>query len=293
MGYRLAPAHPFPTAILDALVGYLSLLYPPPGSLHNPVAAEKIVITGESAGANLCFGLIKVLLELRKTATLPGEDPKVLFHGRQVSLPLPAGITTCNSWCDLCDALPSWQNNNKDILLPVWPALLPGYPTDDIWPSKPPREHPYTTAANLDHELVSPAAVKDWKGAPPMWFACSSEERGLDGNKVVASQAARSGVPVQWTEYEGMPHEFAILMGYLPQAKHCFSAWATACQELGAGRGLVPKSTLLKMPACEVVDCGNPVNLAPLPFEAVRSRMREFNRRRRIWTGKEEPKAKI
>ena len=126
-----------------------------------------------------------------------------------------------------------------------------------------------------------------------MWFACASEERGLDGNKVVASQAARSGVGVTWTEYEGMPHEFAILLGSVPQAKHCFEAWARACEMLGAGKALTEKATVLKMPSCEEVDGGEVVDLAPLPFEEVRRRMREYNSRRPIWTGKEPAKTKI
>ena len=121
----------------------------------------------------------------------------VLFHGLEVPLPLPAGIATCSAWCDPCDALPSWQEGGEnDILGILQPTLLPGYPTDDLWPSNPPREPLYCSAVTLDHELVSPTAVQDWNGAPLMRFACGSEDCGLDGNKIVASQAAECGVPV-------------------------------------------------------------------------------------------------
>lgn len=45
--YRLAPQHPFPSALLDALVSYFTLLYPPPGALHEPVPASDIVFAGD------------------------------------------------------------------------------------------------------------------------------------------------------------------------------------------------------------------------------------------------------
>jgi acetyl esterase/lipase len=78
-----------------------------------------------------------------------------------------------------------------------------------------------------------------------MWFGCGSEERGLDGNKAVASRAAQCGVPVLWNEYAGMPHEFAMLMGGIPQAKHCLKAWANACNAMVAGQVIRSQGKLM------------------------------------------------
>lgn len=129
-----------------------------------------------------------------------------------------------SGWCDQCNALPSSHKNGEyDILEVLQPASMPGHPIDSIWPTNPPREHPYSAGETLDHELVSPAAVRDWTGAPPMFFVCGSEERGIDGNRVVASQAAKSGMLVIWNEYEGMPHDFNLMMAKLPQAKHAMA----------------------------------------------------------------------
>lgn len=45
--YRLAPQHPFPAALLDALVSYLTLLYPPPDAFHEAVKPEHIAFAGD------------------------------------------------------------------------------------------------------------------------------------------------------------------------------------------------------------------------------------------------------
>jgi acetyl esterase/lipase len=48
--YRLAPEHPFPAALLDALAAYMYLVDPPKGALHEAVDPSKIIIAGDSAG---------------------------------------------------------------------------------------------------------------------------------------------------------------------------------------------------------------------------------------------------
>lgn len=45
--YRLAPQDPFPSALLDALVSYFTLLYPPPDAFHEAVKPEHIVFAGD------------------------------------------------------------------------------------------------------------------------------------------------------------------------------------------------------------------------------------------------------
>lgn len=45
--YRLAPQHPFPAALIDALQSYLTLLYPPLGAFHEAVKPEHVVFSGD------------------------------------------------------------------------------------------------------------------------------------------------------------------------------------------------------------------------------------------------------
>lgn len=82
--YRLAPEHPYPAALDDALEAYRYLLekgYPP----------EHIVLCGESAGGGLCYCLCLRL--------------------RELDLPLPAAIIALSPWTDLTSSGASYESN--------------------------------------------------------------------------------------------------------------------------------------------------------------------------------------
>jgi monoterpene epsilon-lactone hydrolase len=74
LGYRLAPEHPFPAALGDALTGYRFLL-------SQGFRPESIVLAGESAGGGLA---IAMLVSLRDSGT-----------------PLPACAWCSSPWVDL------------------------------------------------------------------------------------------------------------------------------------------------------------------------------------------------
>ena len=80
--YRLAPEHPYPAAIEDALKAYRALL-------HSGIAPADLIVGGESAGGNLAAAL---LLKLK--------DEK---------LPQPAGLYLLSPWLDMMTTAESYE----------------------------------------------------------------------------------------------------------------------------------------------------------------------------------------
>lgn len=242
--YRLAPQNPFPAALVDALTAYLSLLHPPPGSLHKPVPANKIVFAGDSAGGNLSLVLLQTLL------TLDRASHTIRFHGKDVPIELPAGVATISPWCDVTRSMPSISRNaHLDYLeAPATPSDDPRikvpfvplpFAPDDIWPTSPPRADIYCNASILNHPLVSPlaAGADFWKNAPPIWI--STGEEGLtDEALILARRVHQAGVPLVAEMFEGMPHCHGILMMDNPTSHRFFESFAGFCRDAVAGRVL-------------------------------------------------------
>ena len=88
IGYRLAPEHPFPAALEDALTAYGSIL-------AWGVRPEKIVVAGDSAGGGLTLALLLIL--------------------KQKGLPLPAGVYCMSPWTNLYQCNKSGQFKRTGI----------------------------------------------------------------------------------------------------------------------------------------------------------------------------------
>ncbi|KAM3460203.1 hypothetical protein MY5147_002678 [Beauveria neobassiana] len=226
--YRLAPQGPFPSALLDVFVAYLSLLYPPPGAWHSPVSASSLIVTGDSAGGNLSTSLLQLLLQLHRAAAAAAaaaSPPTVRFHGRDVPVPLPAGVGLNSPSLDLTRSM-QWSESflQYDYLPP--PHLSPvTSPPCAVWPADPPRVHLYCEGGALAHPLVSPMAAASWEGAPPVFFVCG-EELLADEAKTVACRMARQGVPVVWEQWEAMPHCFSMLLTWTEASRVSYRGWA-------------------------------------------------------------------
>ena len=84
--YRLAPEHPYPAQLEDALTVYKKLI----SIGYSP---ETILFAGESAGGGLSYALALRL--------------------RELDLPMPAGIVAISPWCDLTNSGKSYEINRE------------------------------------------------------------------------------------------------------------------------------------------------------------------------------------
>ncbi|KAL2146763.1 hypothetical protein VTI28DRAFT_2598 [Corynascus sepedonium] len=220
--YRLAPQHPFPAALMDALMSYLALLYPPEGAFHEPVKPEHIVFAGDSAGGNLSLALLQLILHLHR------NSHTVLWHGASRAIPLPAGVAVNSPWMDMTHSSPSCATNAAFDYLPTLDQQLAAEakrPPCAAWPVSPPRRHLYAPDSLLGHPLVSLLLARSWVGAPPV-YVCAGWELLADEGKFAAHKMWREGVKVVWEEYEAMPHCFAMIFPYLREARRCLEGWA-------------------------------------------------------------------
>jgi epsilon-lactone hydrolase len=84
--YRLAPEHPFPAAVKDALTAYGSLL-------SQGLPAENIVVGGDSAGGGLAMSMLLAL--------------------REAGARMPLAAVLMSPWVDLTTSMPSYRSNRK------------------------------------------------------------------------------------------------------------------------------------------------------------------------------------
>lgn len=233
--YRLAPKDAFPAQLLDGLNSYLYLLYPPPGALHEPVPANEIVFAGDSAGGNMCFGLLQLLLQLHRTKPSSAANPTVNYHGKEVDVPLPAGVAANSGWFDITRSMPSLDSNAKyDYLPSANHDRVAEFPSDNLWPTDPPRGDLFCDLSMMCHPLVSPLAAREWTGSPPLWIE-TGEELLTDEVAIVAVRAESQGVKVHWEQYEAMPHCFAMLLPALATSARCIRSWGEFCKRCVEG----------------------------------------------------------
>lgn len=232
--YRLSPQHPFPAALLDAFLAYVSLLSPADDSFHSATPASHIILAGDSAGGSLALCLLQLLIHLQRTLPLR----TITFNNRTVPIPLPAGVATLSGWTDLTRCLPSWIHNAPFDYLPppLTRDVIARFPKCDLWPTDPLRGDLYCDTSMMCHPLVSPLAAMDWHGSCPIWFGYG-QEMLLDEGKALAARMAKQRVTVAWEEWEAMPHCFAQLFEWLPAGKKSFAQLADFCE--GAVNGSI------------------------------------------------------
>lgn len=177
--YRVAPEHPFPAALEDALAAYEWILTMD----YNP---DKIFVAGDSAGGGLALALCLYL--------------------RDYDIRLPKGIITMSAWTDLTKSGESYKENfdidpifggSKDTLV-----YKEGYYKD----SDP--ANPYISPIN-----------GDYRGFPPILMQVGEYEMLLSDTLTIVDKARQAGVKVKEHIYRGMFHVFQMGMLMYPESR--------------------------------------------------------------------------
>jgi epsilon-lactone hydrolase len=177
--YRLAPEHPFPAALEDALLAYRFLL-------HEGIPAEHIVIGGDSAGGGLT---VATALSLRDA----GE-------------PLPAGLVLLSPWTDL--TLSGQSMITRKAQDPIF-GNESGGPRYGL---------AYIGNELATHPLISPL-FGELHGLPPTLIHVGSDEILLDDSTRLAEKMEAAGVRVHLKIWEGMWHVFQAFAPWSPEAQ--------------------------------------------------------------------------
>ena len=169
IGYRLAPEHPYPAAHEDAMAAWRFLR-------RQGIAAENIVVGGDSAGGNLTITLINRLRAARET--------------------LPACAWLISPWTDL--TMSGATLGTKDTVDPlIHKAYL--------------EELAYAYAASADRRdpLISPLFA-DLHGFPPTLIQVGSAETLLADATRFAAAAGAADVDVTLEIWPHMIHAWPL-----------------------------------------------------------------------------------
>lgn len=165
--YRLAPEDPYPAAIEDVTAAYRALL-------EQIDTADRVVVTGESAGGNLAIEL--------------------LIAGKVDHLPMPAAALLMSPMTDLTATGASFTSKK---------GIDPNISAEAIRT----RSAQYLGAVDPTDPLVSPIFA-NLTGLPPLMIQAGSSEVLLDDATRLAVKAAADDVAVILDITPGVPHVF-------------------------------------------------------------------------------------
>ena len=189
--YRLAPEHPFPAAVEDA-IGVVRWLAAHGGEIG--VDARALAVVGDSSGGNLAAAVSLVLRD-------EGDSP-VAFQALLYPVTDPAMDTE------------SYEENaddpflSKDEMVWYWAQYGDGKAPDD--------------------SRAALSTAGDLRGLPPTYLLTAGFDPLRDEGRAFGEALRRAGVPVTSSEYRDMPHGFLLFAGRLSRAQEGLSEVAGA-----------------------------------------------------------------
>lgn len=182
--YRLAPEHPFPAALEDALAVYKKLLddYPP----------ENIGVFGSSTGGALTLSLCLML--------------------KQENLPMPGGIAAGTPWSDLSKNGDSYFiNDGVDNVLIQYEGWLEE------------AAKAYANGRDFKKPLLSPI-YGDFSGFPPTLLVTGTRDLFLSNTARTHRKLREAGIPADLLVIEGLSHwQYVQLPPDAPETQYYFT----------------------------------------------------------------------
>ncbi len=194
--YRLAPEHPFPAAIDDAVASYEWLL-------KQGWRSDQITIAGDSAGGGLSLG---TLLALRD-------------NGR----PMPRCAVLISPYADVHVSAASIRGNDATDFMLGASMLEVG------------RNVYAQTPLDAAHPYASPA-LGDYTGLPPLFITVCDHECLRDDAYAVEAKALAAGVPVTLLSRPDLMHVWPIFAPLLPEAREDLTRIANFIRGAGRRR---------------------------------------------------------
>ncbi|KAK3313345.1 Alpha/Beta hydrolase protein [Apodospora peruviana] len=221
--YRLSSAgrqNRFPAPVQDALTAYLAL------TREMGIPAKQIILSGDSAGANIAIGLLRYISE----------------HGRELSIPAPAAVALWSPWVDVHAAIdqdmrtsPNYRTDYLSKEFGRWGAqAVSGYMAVDLkGPYLSPLHHPF-------------GALKGDDGATLPMFVHGGEREVLCPDiERFAEVYGEKGWNVKLVVSRHCPHDIILLgprIGFHEEAEQAcrdardwFAATATGLRLRGVG----------------------------------------------------------
>ncbi|SDA57677.1 alpha/beta hydrolase [Mesorhizobium qingshengii] len=182
--YRLAPEHPFPAAIDDAVAAYRGLV---------AEGADRIGVVGDSAGGGLTLSLLSILAS---------DKTKGLVQ--------PVGAAAMSPWTDLALTGDSFETRAEAD--PIFTrGVLQGFA--DM----------YLQGQDATNPKASPLHA-ELNGLPPIRIDVGDHEVLLADSVRYADRARAAGAEVTLSVWEGMPHVFQSSLGRFLAAEQSVDA---------------------------------------------------------------------
>lgn len=166
--YRLAPEHPFPAAVDDAVAVYRELL-----KSYKP---DHVIIYGTSAGAVLTAELAVRL--------------------KQLALPMPAAL-------GIFSALDSFAHMGDSYSIYTLRGLA-----GHLAPPDSSIHDAYYVGSTDPHDPVLSPIYADLRGLPPALFISSERDALLSGTANLERAWLRAGIDARLVVFDGLPHAF-------------------------------------------------------------------------------------